>query len=170
MTEAIAGLLVGVGGLLTAGGIGARLLFKRMERLETDSASHQEAIRKERDELRRQVADLEAKVAKVPALQKQVDTLIQQLAEMQERQAETEKALAEAHDREARLRCENDDLRAERDKWKAEAHDLKTANATYERALTLLGLERIEREQKAEVSLGGGEIEEAEKPEQEGKK
>lgn len=56
------------------------------------------------------------------------------------------------------------------DKWKAEAHDLKTANATYERALTLLGLERIEREQKAEVSLGGGEIEEAEKPEQEGKK
>lgn len=166
MDQAIIGLLVSLGSLLTAGGIGARLLFKRMETLEQANATYQEKIRKERDDLKRQVADLEARVAKVPALQKQVDTLIQQIAEMQERQAETEKALAEANDREKVLRRENDELRTDRDKWKQEAHDLQTANATYEKALTLLGMERLERE-KAEVAPPNGGVvkEQAEKQE-----
>lgn len=167
MEQAIIGLLIGLGGLLTAGGIGARLLFQRMETLERESAAYQEKIRKERDDLRRQVADLEARVAKVPQLEKQVDTLIQQLAEMQKRQEETEKALAEANNREKALQRENEELRAERDKWKREAHDLKTANATYERALALLGMERLDRE-KAEAAPVGDEINEAEQPKQEG--
>lgn len=169
MEQAIIGMLVSLGSVLAAGGLGARLLFRRMEKLEEANEQHQEKIRKERDALQKQVADLETKVAKVPALQKQVDTLIQQLAEMQERQEETERALAEANNREEALRRENDELRADRDKWKREAHDLKTANATYERALTLLGMERLDRE-KAEASpTGGDEIkEQAEKPEQEG--
>ena len=48
MDQAIIGLLVGLGSLLTAGGIGARLLFKRMETLEQANATYQEKIRKER--------------------------------------------------------------------------------------------------------------------------
>lgn len=154
MEQAVLGLLVALGGLLTAGSVGARLLFRRMAALERDSAAHHYQVKCERDALLTKVADLEAKVKRVPVLESQVGTLLAEMHALQQQVRVLSEELEAERDSKAKLERDLADVRAERERLQKENHDLRTANGTYERALTLLGLEHAERSAKKDGNEG----------------
>ena len=141
MDEALVALLMGVGGILTALSIGARMLFRRMARLEHDSDAHYKQVCDERNELKQRVADLEVKVKRVPVLESQVSTLLAEMSTLQQQVRELQTELDAERDSKARLEREIAAVTTERDRLAKEAHDLQTQVGTYERVLTLLNVQ-----------------------------
>ena len=143
-------LIVGsVAVLLGSIGLVARYLLTRLIRLERESEEHRKADLKMKDEelgkLRRRVADLEVRAERVPILESQVSTLLTEMGVLQQRMKEMGEELEAERNSKAKLERELAERRAEAERLASENHDLRTENATYERALTLLGLERAEQ-------------------------
>lgn len=142
MQEATIALIMAVASILGAVGMGARLLLNRMKRMEKEDELRRAAEQKELKVLRERVADLEAKAKRVPILENQVCTLLTEMSTLQQKVREVSDELAVERDNKARLERELTDTRAERDQLRIEKRDWETARATYDHALTLLGLER----------------------------
>ena len=152
-------LIVGsVAVLLGSIGLVARYLLARLIRLERDSEAHRRADLKAKDEelskLRLRVADLEERAKRVPILESQVSTLLAEMSTLQQKVRVLSEELEAERDSKAKLERDLADVRAERERLQKENHDLRTANGTYERALTLLGLEHAERSAKKDGNEG----------------
>jgi len=165
MQEATIALIMAVASILGAVGVGARLLLNRMKRLEQEDEQRRILEQKELKTLRERVADLEVKAKRVPILESQVCTLLAEMSTLQQKVREVSDELAVERDNKARLERELTDARTERDQLRAEKRDWETARATYDRALTLLGLERTEHSQAHTTARadGSGQIGDSEK-------
>lgn len=165
MQEATIALIMAVASILGAVGMGARLLLNRMKRMEKEDELRRAAEQKELKALRERVADLEVKAKRVPILESQVCTLLTEMSTLQQRVREVSDELAAERDNKARLERELTDTRAERDQLRIEKRDWETARATYDHALTLLGLERTEhgKAHKTARADGGEQIGDSEK-------
>ena len=155
MEEAIIAAVVAVSSLLSVAAIGGRALFRRMNSLEEESEQYQQAVVKERDELLKRVADLEEKAKRVPALERQLDTVCAQLTDVQSRLEKSE-ALSESKQQEIdRLEREKAQLTSELKAQLDENAGLRVQVSTYEKALALLGVERLEAKQANHAEAGG---------------
>jgi len=131
MEEAIIVLILGLGGVLSAVGVGGQRRFKRMDDLE-----------EEREKLLKRITALEQESARVPELQRQVEILTQQLGDMQLRLSEAEKTL---DGKERELERLTDENTAQKVALKERDEHIKALGVrveTYERALQLVGGER----------------------------
>ena len=111
-------------------------LRTRVVELETAQAREKQALIEAQEELR--------------TVRGQVGVLLAEMSALQQKVRELKEELDAARDREAQLEREAADLRAARSELARENHDLQQAVATYERALTLLGIERAEAAAHAE--------------------
>ena len=151
---AVAGLL----GLMTAIGY---YLLRRLQKLERESearhAQELERTRTEKNELLRRVADLEEQAKRIPVLERQagrvtvleeqVQVLTRQLNELQTWKAQAQVAIDEKNQTIATQARDIRRLEEEKRELLDEMARVKTENATFVRALTLLGLKLKEGDQ-----------------------
>lgn len=134
VAAAFAGLVVLV---TTTGGY----LLNRLKKLETESdASKNQEIAL----LRARVAILEEEAKRVPLLEEQLKTVLNELKLLQVRLAETERIAALNKTRADGLEQENNSLRQDKCRLETEVNNLRIEVKTYQSALALVGMERME--------------------------
>jgi len=156
--EVLLGAIAGLLGLVTASGY---YLLRRLQKLERESearhAQELERMRTENASLVRRVADLEEKARRVPALEQQLRVLTRQLDDLQVWKVQAQAAIDEKDQTIETQAREIRQLESDKRELLDENARLKTENATFERALTLLGLKLKDDEQAVEGENDAGE-------------
>ncbi len=152
--EVLLGAVAGLLGLVTASGY---YLLRRLQKLEKESEARHtqelERMRTENANLLRRVADLEVKAERVPALEQQLRVLTRQLEDLQAWKAQAQAAIDEKDQTIETQAREIRQLESDKRALLDENARLKTANATFERALTLLGL-KLKDDEQADANAG----------------